>query len=118
RPVIGAYELIFVTFVNAHAPEENVPSRWFLLHSARVTVHAAGQARELGLAAPDAPAMVRQGPSNRQTTIELKISVQPHQLSDLENLRNGGGVDFHFAANGAGGKVGHARNEELEHGTL
>lgn len=116
--VCGAYELCFVIAASVIGPTEGTSARWYVMHSARAQAAAHGRMVVLGLAIPDAPPLLLQHKNPYPAHIELKMLLQASQLSALEDLRNGGDIDFQFSVSGTGGVVGRARNVELYHETL
>jgi hypothetical protein len=109
----GSFELAFSVHVEVtprdattqHNP--NPVGRWLTLHSARVIVNLAGKPqRELARMVFDRPETFRQEQHRTQGYVEVRLRLQPNELSALEDQRDGGKLDLKFVFYGYSGCQG------------
>ena len=101
RALVGAYELM-IGISGSVNPQVDV-ARWINVYSGRVTLRSPHGQRELGTAFPTAPVVIRQSQYSSHFSIDLRLVLQPTQLSALEEFRNAGDLDFDIGITGVSG---------------
>ncbi len=106
RPLVGAYELIFMLDGMTIAVPSTAPitQYWLVLYGAEVTMTpASGGKVALGFARPNQPFRIQQSEYQSRVGVELKIVLHPHQVSAIEEYRNSEDLRFELNAIGEGG---------------
>ncbi len=101
KPVVGAYEFVFVVHVSVHAGEEGWPHVSII--GARVNVESDDGAQQLlGFARPQQPFDIVPLPHPRHGSYVLHLPVQPGQVAALEKLREARDLTFRLMLVGTG----------------
>jgi|HubBroStandDraft_5_1064220.scaffolds.fasta_scaffold14277_3 hypothetical protein len=121
QKLLGSFELAFSVQAEVaprDPPTEQNPKpvgRWLTLHSARVfAVSAAGMVKEIGRMAFDRPETLSQGPHRTNGYFEIRLKLQPGELSALEDHRDGGKLGFKFVIYGYSGYLGQPNTRRPE----
>jgi len=114
----GAFEVCFVITGTVIVPTGEIHPRWYMMHGARASASTNGRTVILGLAVPDAPPLLLQDRNPYELHIELKLVLQANQFAALEDIRNGGDIDFQLSVSGAGAVVKQGRDRETSHDVL
>ena len=102
RDCAGASELTVYVSMQPTAPIDQM--RWARIYAGRITMkNAAAQSLDLGDARTVAPVNLIQTKSVGKRFAELRLLLQPHQISRLEAMRGGGDLDLELELYGEGG---------------
>lgn len=101
RPVLGAYELVF-EIQAVPTPLLGDRTWWIRPQSLRVSVVGPPQ-YDVGTARPEWPEIVHQSPGAHSRQLWMTLPIHPHQLSALEDRRDGGDLVFGLTVHGDGG---------------
>ena len=108
RPIVGAYELLFPLHV-AVSPAQD-PRHSAVISGAEVTVRTStGSQQIIGFARPDIPVTIRTRKFPSIITPTLRLTLQPQQLTAIEDFRSDGDVIFDLRA------VGEGADSQTEH---
>ena len=102
RQLVGSYELLLRLHGTVSTAQES--AYWMVIYSAQVRLSSiGGSIRDLGVMRPDRPVRIQQGPYSNPATVELKTVLQPHQIDEIESIRNASDLLFQIAVLGEGG---------------
>jgi hypothetical protein len=109
--LLGAFELTFLLAAKVN-PQRDGNIHWLRLDDARVKVKSGNGKQELlGNGRPVQPAYTRQGDFVRDFRASFSVVLHPHQLTKLEELRNGEDLQFELFLSGAGGVIADANRD-------
>jgi hypothetical protein len=113
---LGGFELTFGVGGRTTTPD---PNYWVATHSAEIHVGGAhGQLTRLGVARPGAPLRDRTGSSALPVVWEFRLPVTAHQLAAIEDIRDGGDLQFKLIVSGEGGPYADLTRVERLHDEL
>jgi hypothetical protein len=93
RPLVGAYELVFVFGGTIYA-HQTAAKYWLTIHSVRITAQSRLGQRAIGTAILGMPVTIDQKTQPRHLGLEIVLPLHPSQLMALEDHRNSGDLDF------------------------
>lgn len=102
RAMLGGYELVF-TAMGKVSPLKDKPL-WISISSGRFAVRTTAGQKELGVGFPNKPILIQQYENEGSFGIEVKMPISPHQISKLEEFRNGDELHFIVTFSGVGGR--------------
>jgi hypothetical protein len=98
---LGGLELVFDVGGRTTLPD---PNFWVTAHSADVHLGGAkGPVTRLGVARPVTPQRDRTGPAPLPVGWAFRLPITAHQLAAIEDLRDGGDLQFKLVLSGEGG---------------
>ncbi|MBL8688020.1 MAG: hypothetical protein JNL04_02930 [Rhodospirillaceae bacterium] len=98
--MVGAYELRFL-FQFQTLRKEGTP-RQVTINGARVSTQIGAGEHQLGIASLDAPVHLRLEDSERTAGASFALTLQPHQLSAIEELRGNEDLSLYLTLGGTG----------------
>ncbi|MGH6870031.1 MAG: hypothetical protein ACREHE_00870 [Rhizomicrobium sp.] len=77
---------------------------WIMIYGARITVSTpGGPKQDLGIARPELPSRFQQEEYERHATLELKVTLQPSQIMEIEEIRSAQNLYFELDLFAEGG---------------